>query len=75
MRLIAVYCVVVAIGEVIAFGLGLIVERFVVGSLSMLIYMAMFFAVLWAGWSLSVVITERWLPSADDVASRETAGG
>jgi hypothetical protein len=75
MRLIAIYCIVVAIGEVITFGLGLIVERFVPGSLSMLIYMAMFFAVLWGGWPLSVQLTERWTPSADDIASRKTAGG
>ena len=46
MRLIAVYCILVAIGEVITFFLGLIVER-LVPSFSMLIYMLMFFGVLW----------------------------
>jgi hypothetical protein len=66
MRLIAVYCILVAVGEVVTFFLGLIVER-LVPSFSMLIYMLMFFGVLWGGWPISVYITERWLMSEDEV--------
>ena len=66
MRLIAVYCILVAIGEVITFFLGLIVER-LVPSFSMLIYMLMFFGVLCGGWPIAVYITERWLMSDDEV--------
>jgi hypothetical protein len=66
MRLIAVYCILVAIGEVITFFLGLIVEQ-LVPSFSMLIYMLMFFGVLWGGWPVAVYITERWLMSDDEV--------
>ena len=72
MRLITVYCVLVAVGEVITFGLGLMVERYI-PTFSMLIYMAMFFGVLWGGWPIAVHITERWLMSDDDVASRDVA--
>jgi hypothetical protein len=72
MRLLIVYCVVVAIGEVIAFGLGLVGER-AFPSLSMLIFMALFFGVLWGGWPLSVYITERWLMSGEEVGSRQIA--
>ena len=69
MRLIAVYCVLVAIGEVLAFGLGLIVER-TIPQFSMLLYMAMFFGVLWGFWPIAVYVTERFLPSADDGTAR-----
>jgi hypothetical protein len=72
MRLIAIYCVLVAIGEVIVFGLGLIVEE-LVPAFSMLIYMAMFFGVLWGGWTLAVYVTERWFLSADDIRDRGIA--
>ena len=68
MRLIAVYCVVVAIGEVLAFLVGLVVER-AFPSLSMLIYMGMFFGVLWGGWPLAVALTEKLLLSPDELVS------
>ena len=72
MRLIAVYCILVAIGEVITFFLGLIVEQ-VIPSFSMLIYMLMFFGVLWGGWPISVYITERWLMAYDEVRASGVA--
>jgi hypothetical protein len=72
MRLIVVYCILVAIGEVIAFFLGLIVEQ-VIPSFSMLIYMLMFFGVLWGGWPISVYITERWLMPDDEVRASGVA--
>jgi hypothetical protein len=59
MHLLVIYCVVVAIGEVAAYGLGRLVED-LYASWSMLIYMAMFFGVLWGGWPLAVELTERW---------------
>jgi hypothetical protein len=66
MRLIAIYCVVVVIGELLAFPVGLLIER-TFPSLSMILYMVMFFGVLWGGWILSVFITEKFLLSADEV--------
>jgi hypothetical protein len=72
MRLIVVYCVLVTIGEVVVFGLGLVVER-VLPAFSMLIYMAMFFGVLWGGWPISVQITERWFLPAGHASSKRPA--
>jgi hypothetical protein len=62
MRLIFIYIVLVAIGEVIAFALGRIFEE-TVPALSMLIYMALFFGVLVGAWPLAVAVTERWFPA------------
>ena len=59
MHLLVIYIVVIAIGEVIAYGLGRMVEG-IYPSFSMLIYMGMFFGVLWGGWPLAVQLTERW---------------
>ena len=59
MQLLLVYCVVALVGEVMAFGVGLIIER-LLPSISLLMYMALFFGVLWGGWLLAVHITDRW---------------
>jgi len=59
MHLLVIYLIVIAIGEIIAYGLGRVAED-LFPSFSMLIYMAMFFGVLWAGWPLAVQLTERW---------------
>ena len=59
MHLLVIYCVVVLVGEVLAYGLGRVVED-IYPSWSMLLYMAMFFGVLWAGWPFAVQLTERW---------------
>jgi hypothetical protein len=72
MRLIAVYIVLVAVGEIAAFFIGLIVER-TIPAFSMLIYMAMFFGVLWGGWPIAVHITERYFPSPRDAAAGRAA--
>jgi hypothetical protein len=68
MRLMALYCAVVVIGEVLIFPIGLAVER-LFPSLSMLVYMAMFFGVLWGGWPVAVFLTERFLLSPEDLAA------
>jgi hypothetical protein len=68
MHLLVIYCVVVLVGEVLAYGLGRLIED-IYPSWSMLIYMAMFFGVLWAGWPFSVQLTERW----DRMAGRTEA--
>jgi hypothetical protein len=59
MHLLVIYLAVITIGEIIAFGLGRVVED-VLPAFSMLIYMAMFFGVLWGGWPIAVQLTERW---------------
>jgi hypothetical protein len=56
-----VYVVLVAIGEVTAFGLGALADRIVPEGWSMIVYMAMFFGVLWGAWPIAVYITETWL--------------
>jgi hypothetical protein len=59
MHLLVIYLVVIAIGETIAYGLGRVADD-LYPSLSMLIYMALFFGVLWGGWPIAVQLTERW---------------
>ncbi|HWP25909.1 MAG TPA: hypothetical protein VNL39_06160 [Xanthobacteraceae bacterium] len=61
MLAIIVYVAVVAVGEIIAFGLGVVIDRMVPDAWSMIIYMAMFFGVIWGAWPIAVYITERWL--------------
>jgi hypothetical protein len=68
MRLIFIYMVLVAIGEVVAFGLGRMFEE-AVPAFSMLIYMALFFGVLVGAWPLAVTVTERWFPARRDAPS------
>jgi hypothetical protein len=72
MRLIVVYCIVVAIGQVAVFPIGLLIERSL-PSFSMLFYMALFFGVLWGGWPLAVSLTERFFPSVEAGAARKAA--
>jgi hypothetical protein len=64
MRLIVIYCVLFTAGEVITFGLGLLIER-ALPSIAILIYMGLFFAVMWGAWLLTVEIDERWLEAAN----------
>jgi hypothetical protein len=59
MHLLLIYLVIITIGEVIAFGLGRIVED-IYPAFSMVLYMAMFFGVLWGGWPIAVDLTGRW---------------
>jgi hypothetical protein len=61
MLAIIVYVAVVVVGEAVAFGLGVLVDRIVPDAWSMIIYMIMFFGVIWGAWPLAVYITERWL--------------
>jgi hypothetical protein len=61
MLAIIVYVAIVAIGEIVVFGIGVIVDELVSDSWSMIIYMAMFFGVIWGAWPPAVYITERWL--------------
>jgi hypothetical protein len=70
MHLLVIYCVVVAVGGLIAFGVGLLVEE-VLPSLSMVIFVMLLFGVMWGGWLLSVQISQRWSPS--DSRSRSSA--
>jgi hypothetical protein len=72
MRLIVVYCVLIAVGELVVYGLGLIVER-TIPAFSMLIFMCLFFGVLWGGWPFAVWITERWFLSPDEVRAGRVA--
>ncbi len=53
MRLMVVYIVIVIIGEFIAYGIGRGVEMFST-TLSLPIFLAMFFSVFFFGWKLAV---------------------
>lgn len=61
MLAIIVYVGLVAVGEVAAFGAGVLVDGMVPDTWSMIIYMAMFFGVIWGAWPIAVYITEQWL--------------
>ena len=65
MILIVVYVVLVAIGEVIAFGIGAMLDG-LFPTWSMIIYMALFFGVIWGVWPLAVFVTEKWIVTQPD---------
>ena len=56
MKLIAVYVVLVLIGDAIAFGLGRVVEQWW-PAISLPAFLAMFFFVFFAGWRVAVRVT------------------
>ena len=61
MIVMIVYVLLVAIGEVLAFGASLMLDNFVPAGWSMIVAMALFFGVIWAVWPLAVFVTEKWL--------------
>jgi hypothetical protein len=63
MKLIVYYVVIQAIGDAIAVILGLGIEQ-VAPSISMPIFLAMYFAVLWGAWVIAVRMTEPKIASA-----------
>ena len=63
MHLIVIYLVIVAIGQVIAFGIGRVFESQMPG-FSMLFFMALFFGVLWTAWPIAVALAERFMPES-----------
>ena len=72
MIVMIVYVVLVAIGEIAAFGVGQALDMVVPAAWSMIIAMALFFGVIWAMWPVAVWITEKWFvrdPAAADGTS------
>jgi len=57
MKLIAYYVVIQLIGDVIAVMIGLAVEK-VAPAISMPLFLAMYFGVLWGAWVIAVRMTE-----------------
>ena len=55
MRLIAVYLGLVAVGVLIAFGVGEVVERWS-ETASLFVFLGLFFGTLWAGWQVAIRI-------------------
>jgi hypothetical protein len=55
-RLIAVYLVIVFVGLLISYGLGSFAELWS-GTASLFAFLGCFFATLWLGWRLAVVLT------------------
>lgn len=56
MRLIAVYMVLVVIGDVLAYGIGRGVEH-ISAAASLPVFLACFFLVFWAAWRFAVRLT------------------
>ena len=56
---LAVYVLVVVAGAVAVAGLGLGLDQ-VWPTLSVPVSIGLFFAVLWFGWSLTLLLTKRW---------------
>ena len=57
MTLLIWYLGLVAMGDVLAYFLGLMVERQLGQYTSMVVFLALYFLVLWVAWQLSVWIT------------------
>ncbi len=58
MKLIAVYIVLVLIGDAIAYFIGRTMEHFATQSLSLTVFLGCFFVVFWAAWLLAVRLTK-----------------
>ena len=56
MRIIIVYVLFVLIGCLIAFGAGRVAEMWS-EQISLFVFLALFFALLWAGWKLALRVT------------------
>jgi hypothetical protein len=65
MILIVVYVVLVAIGEVIAFGIGAMLDG-MFPTWSMILYMALFFGVIAGAWPVAVFVTEKYIVTESD---------
>ena len=64
MIVMIVYVLLVAAGEVLAFGVSLMLDNFIPAGWSMIVAMGLFFGVIWAMWPLAVYVTEKWLVGA-----------
>ena len=58
MALIVWYLGIVAVGDVLAYFIGLFVEYEWGGLASMVVFLALYFVMLWGAWVFSVWITE-----------------
>ena len=58
MALIIWYLGLVIAGDLLAYFIGLVVERLWGGWASMVVFLALYFTLLWAAWVFSVWITE-----------------
>jgi hypothetical protein len=63
MKLITYYLVIQLIGDAVAVFIGLGIEK-VAPAISMPIFLAMYFAVLWGAWVIAVRMTESKIQSA-----------
>lgn len=60
MQVMIVYVLLVFVSETAAFGVGTIFDR-LVPSISMILFMGLFFGILALCWPVSVMVTEKWL--------------
>ena len=58
MALIVYYLVFVAVGDLASYFAGLVVERQFGGQVSLIVFLALYFLVLWVSWLLAVRLTE-----------------
>jgi hypothetical protein len=64
MMVMVVYVLLVAVGEVIAVGIGLMLDTTVPQGWSIIVAMVLFFGVFALMWPIAVFITERFFPQA-----------
>ena len=57
MKLIAVYVTIVVVGILIAYVIGLVVERWSTSSVSLIVFLGLFFSVFIVGWRLAIRLT------------------
>jgi hypothetical protein len=57
MILLLVYLLIVIVGNVVAYALGLVIERYAPAA-SLPAFLAMYFILLWLGWVIAVRVTQ-----------------
>ena len=64
MQVMIVYVLLVFVAETAAFGVGTVLDR-MVPSISMILFMVLFFGILAVCWPIAVMVTEKWfMPKA-----------
>jgi len=58
MSLLIVYVMLVIAGDVVAYFIGLVIERNAPAAVSLPAFLAMYFLFLWVGWVIAVRITQ-----------------
>jgi cation transporter-like permease len=63
MQLIVYYVVFMIVGDLCAYLIGLVTERFFGGQASLIVFLTLYFLFLWISWLLAVWVTEPKQPA------------